>query len=120
MLGDPNNSTDVCYIAGRPTIKVKSHNTEVNWLFDTGAAVSVISEDLFLKMHPKPKLSKVKFKVTGANQSPLAILGKAELQVNVLDEPDVISALVCQKLSQTAILGMDAIEIGRASCRERV
>jgi len=60
-------------------------------------------------MKPKPQLSKINFRVTGANQKPLEILGKASLPVSVLNEDAKISVLVCPKLSYSAILGMDAI-----------
>ena len=104
-----SDPTDVCLIKSRPTIKVKAHSTEDSWLFDTGAAISVISEELFKRMHPKPRLSEIDYKVTGANQKPLKILGQAELQVLVMDQEETIGALVCPYLSQSAILGMDAI-----------
>ncbi len=87
-----------------------ANDTDDRWLFDTGAAISVISEDLFNRMTPKPQLSKINYKVTGANQKPLKILGKTILQVQVLHENEDIAVLVCPQLSHSAILGMDAIK----------
>jgi len=83
--------------------------TEDRWLFDTGAGTSVVSEDLFNRMSPQPILAKVDFAVTGANNKPVKMLGKAVLPVCVLNEKTNIDVLVSPELSYKAILGMDAI-----------
>jgi len=106
-LGD---HASVCYLDGKPTIRVYTHETDDRWLFDTGAGISVISEDLFNRMKPRPKLAKINFNVTGANKKPLQILGQTKLPVTVLDEDATINVLVCPSLSYVAILGMDAIK----------
>jgi predicted aspartyl protease len=116
LLGDHTNeehsATDdlsVCLLQGRPTIKVVSLRTEDRWLFDTGAGMSVISEDLFKRMFPTPKLKKVEFPVTGANNKPVNVLGMAKLPIKVLNEQTTVEVLVSPELSYKAILGMDAI-----------
>jgi len=101
---------DVCYIGGKPWIQVKTHNTNDKWLFDTGAAVTVVSEDLYSRMRPQPKLADHNFVVTGANKKPLKILGEAKLAATILNEEAEINVLVCSALSQVGILGMDSIK----------
>ena len=112
-LGDlpiqPIDDFSVCIIQGRPTIKVVALATEDRWLFDTGAGMSVISEELFNRMSPKPKLSKVKFAVTGANNKPVNVLGMTKLPIHVLNGQTNVEVLVSPELSYKAILGMDAI-----------
>jgi hypothetical protein len=73
--------------------------TEDRWLFDTGAGTSVISEDLFNRMSPKPVLADVDFAVTGANNKPVNVLGKTVLPVCVLNEKTNIEVLVSPELS---------------------
>ena len=99
----------ICYIGGKPTVKIKTLNCYESWLYDTGAAVTVISEDFFHQLRPKPTLKIADFSVTGANKKPLKILGSISLPAELLDFKGVISPLVCSTLSQPAILGMDSI-----------
>jgi len=61
-------------------------------------------------MSPTPALKPNPYQVTGANRKPLQILGLVDLPVRVLKRSRTIQALVCPKLSQDAILGMDAIQ----------
>lgn len=51
--------------------------------FRPGAAVSVMSDDLYFRMNPQPDLEDIGFKVSEANKKPLHILGKAPLKVKV-------------------------------------
>ncbi len=60
------NSFSLCLVEGRPTIRVLTQNTQDGWLFDTGAGMTVISEELYNRMNPKPKLSSANFNCTGA------------------------------------------------------
>ena len=112
QLGDHQDNFDnfsVCLVQGRPTITVHSHNTSDKWLFDTGAGMSVISEDLYKRMTPKPKLSEANMRVTGANKKPVNLLGITTLPITVLDEQTTVEVLVSPELSYNAILGMDVI-----------
>jgi len=61
-------------------------------------------------MKPSPALKPNLYQVTGANQKPLQIMGLVDLPVRVLKRSETIQALVCPKLVQDAILGMDAIQ----------
>lgn len=106
---DSYDDFNVCMVEGRPTIKVSTHNTHDRWLFDTGAGMTVIREDLYNRMTPKPKLQPANFNVTGANKKPLDVLGIANLPLTVLNETTSINVLVSPVLSFKAILGMDAI-----------
>ena len=112
QLGDHQDNFDnfsVCLVQGRPTITVHSHNTSDKWLFDTGAGMSVISEDLYKRMTPRPKLSEANMRVTGANKKPVNLLGITTLPITVLDEQTTVEVLVSPELSYNAILGMDVI-----------
>ena len=105
-----SNCFSVCLVQGRPTIKVLTHNTQDRWLFDTGAGMTVISEDLYNRMDPKPHLSEAPFNVTGANKKPVDLLGLAkQLPIRLLNEDTTVDALVSPELSFKAILGMDVI-----------
>jgi len=106
-LGDQDA---VCLMDGKPTIQVRANKTYDNWLYDTGASITVISDELYQRMDPAPKLKANNLKVTGANKKPLAIRGTVKLTVTILNEVAEISALVCDKLSYTGILGMDTIK----------
>ncbi|MGI9161329.1 MAG: reverse transcriptase domain-containing protein, partial [Mycobacterium sp.] len=97
------------FIDGKPTIQVTVNDVTCAWLFDTGAAVSVISTSLYNDLKPPPPLHASPFAVTGANKKPLKILGQVHIHVSAMDFKGRISALVCSELSQPAILGMDAI-----------
>jgi len=99
----------VCFVQGKPTIAVRTCNTKTNWLYDTGAAVTVISKRLYDQLSPKPSLSPNPYHITGANQKPLKIKGLINLPIRVLDKKSDIQALVCPQLSGDAILGMDTI-----------
>jgi len=99
----------VCFVQGKPTIAVRTCNTKTNWLYDTGAAVTVISKKLYDRFSPKPSLSPNPYHITGANQKPLKIKGLINLPIRVLDKKSDIQALVCPQLSGDAILGMDTI-----------
>ena len=104
------NSFSVCLVEGRPTIRVLTQNTQDRWLFDTGAGMTVISEQLYNRMNPKPKLSSANFNCTGANKKPVNLLGIARnLSKNVLNEDTKVDVLVSPELSFVGILGMDVI-----------
>ncbi len=100
----------VCVVNGKPNIIIKTGNQVSPWLFDTGAAISVISEQLYRQLRPIPPLSPSPFTVRGANKKPLKILGQATLKIQAMEFSGNIHALVCSSLSQNAILGMDAIK----------
>ena len=104
------NPFSVCMILGRPTIRVHTHNTQDRWLFDTGAGMTVISEELYNRMSPQPELHEAPYSVTGANKKPVDLLGVAKnLPIRLLDEETTVDALVSPELSFKAILGMDVI-----------
>jgi hypothetical protein len=71
--------------------------------------MSVIREDLYNEMSPKPSLTMPNFHVTGANKDPVDLLGMEKLPITVLDESTTVDILVSPKLSCNAILGMDVI-----------
>jgi hypothetical protein len=71
--------------------------------------MSVIREDLYNAMSPKPSLTEANFKVTGANKKPVDLLGMAKLPITVLNETTTVEVLVSPVLSYKAILGMDII-----------
>jgi hypothetical protein len=45
-------------------------------------------------MSPTPKLKKVEFAVTGANNKPVNVLGMTKLPIKVLDEQTTVEVLV--------------------------
>jgi len=47
-----NGDYQVCFVQGKPTISVKTCNTNSKWLYNTGTVVTVISEGLFKRFSP--------------------------------------------------------------------
>ena len=83
---------------------------EGNWLYDTGADVSVISKQLFEKFKNKPILSSHFGSLNSAANTKLGTLGTCKLKLEVLGKCFEHEVFVCENLNQEAILGIDAIQ----------
>ena len=63
--------TGVCKINGQP----------VEYELDTGATVSVIDENLYHKLYPRPELKESKAKLISATEAPFELLGEIHVPV---------------------------------------
>ena len=78
-------------------------------MYDTGADITVISFKLFEQLKNRPKLEQVKFRVSGAGDSPLDMAGHCILTLEIKGVKKQQKVHVCRKLKQNAILGIDAM-----------
>ena len=64
----------------RPYVTVVCNGISVNWLYDTGADVSVMSENLFKEIKSKGKVVQINelSNITSASKDKLKILGKCD------------------------------------------
>lgn len=94
----------------RPFVDVLCNGISSNWLYDTGAEVSVISKNLFERLDKKHiRELKTNSRLTSASKSSLKIEGVYEMELKILNSVFKHPVYVCSNLNQNAILGIDAI-----------
>ncbi|MGL6014350.1 MAG: hypothetical protein ACRC0J_23015, partial [Shewanella oncorhynchi] len=84
----------------------------VNWLYDTGADVSVISENLFKIIRAKGKVVQINeiCNLTSASKNRLQTLGRYFLKLNIMGKTVFNPVYVCKDLNQNAIMGIDLMK----------
>ena len=97
-------------LSKRPFVKVICKNVSSDWLYDTGADVSVMSFDLFEKLKGN-QFNKVTTNshLKSASKSSLHIHGVFELPLSVMGKELVHPVYICKNLNQNAIMGIDMI-----------
>ena len=97
----------------RPTINIRVQaSTEMKALYDTGAAVTVMSEQAFLRIPQKctpPRLIGEPIRLTGADDKPMVIRGCYETTLRIQGRVVKQDVYVVSALSSDFIIGCDLI-----------
>jgi len=114
----PGNCHSVCVITNsnaqinaiRPYVKLSIGGVSDNWLYDTGAAVSVISYSFWknLKGHQGIKAKNIG-SLSSANSSSIEVLDRRLLEITYKNTTKTISVYIARQLNERAIAGMDLI-----------
>ena len=94
----------------RPHIKVSMNGITNSWLYDTGAAISLIPLSEFRKIHPdlRPVRLRPQVNLTTASSSVMNVTGLYHLKLSINNRSIVHPVYVCENAAQS-ILGIDAI-----------
>ena len=80
----------------------------VKTLVDTGAAVTIMHEDLLARVRTKKtQVRPVTKTILGANNTPLNVTGSAEVDISVCGITVRHDVLICNDLSQVMLIGVD-------------
>lgn len=90
-------------------LKLKVNNTDIAMKLDTGAQANVISETVFNKIHPRPKLHATQVKVSGYSGAAIPVKGKCMVKVSHKEREHTLAFIVVPGNVQT-ILGLAACE----------
>jgi dUTPase len=96
----------------RPFITVMANGSPSEWLFDTGAAVTVMNINEFRKISlaNRPQKINVIKDLRCASNNQLQIVGTYLMNLSISNHSIQQVVYVCKNLGQSAILGIDAIE----------
>lgn len=96
----------------RPLIEVLVSNVSLKGLYDTGADVSCINEEVFKKLKDKPKVNQMKkgSTCTSASGDKLKVLGRYDLQLQVGKKKITHPFYVIKNLNRDLIIGFDFIQ----------
>ena len=96
----------------RPSIKVICNGIASNWLYDTGADVSIINKDLFEQIKKNGKVINLgtTSSLTSASSDKIKTLGRVRLELDVLGQKVKNPIYVCENLNQKAIMGVDLMK----------
>ncbi|KRZ65623.1 Retrovirus-related Pol polyprotein from transposon 17.6, partial [Trichinella papuae] len=81
--------------------------TDSQLLLDTGAAVTLIREDLFNSLSPKPELRPVYVRLLSASGDPLDVLGTCRLPIRFVAQSFAHTLFVARNLAFPGLLGAD-------------
>lgn len=90
-------------------LKLKVNDTDIAMKLDTGAQANVISETVFNKIRPRPKLHATKVKVSGYSGAAISVKGKCMVNVMHKKREHTLAFIVVPGNVQT-ILGLSACE----------
>ena len=95
----------------RPHVKVSLQNITDSWLYDTGAAATLIPLSLFRKVPPdlRPQKQPALVNLTTAGGKPLQTLGLYSFKLTIDNKTIIHPVYVCADATQS-ILGIDAIK----------
>jgi len=95
----------------RPFIQVNAQGVSGSWLFDTGAAISLISVQEFRKILPqnRPPKKPILVNLTCASDQQLKTVGLYDLKLTIGSRSLVLPVYVTEN-KNAAILGIDAIK----------
>ena len=80
-------------------------------LVDTGAAVTIMHEDLLARVRTKEtQVKPVTKTILGANNTPLNVTGSAEVDISVCGTTVRHDVLICNDLSQVMLIGVDYLK----------
>ncbi len=98
--------------AKRPFITMQVQGVTSSWLFDTGAAASVMSLSEFRKISPdnRPVKLPAMLNLSTASADSLNIVGVYNLSFSMKGRTIQNPVYVCSNLNQKAIIGMDVIK----------
>jgi hypothetical protein len=98
--------------AKRPFITMQVQGVTSSWLFDTGAAASVMSLSEFRKISPdnRPVKLPAMLNLSTASADSLNIVGVYNLSFSMKGKTIQNPVYVCSNLNQKAIIGMDVIK----------
>ena len=84
------------------------NNTPASFIVDTGAAVTLISRELWDKAKtPQTKLEPwVGMELVGANGTPMTICGSAAVELTLAQAPFPMQVIVVERITTEAILGI--------------
>lgn len=90
-------------------MELKVNDTDIVMKLDTGAQANVISETVFNKIRPRPKLHATKVKVSGYSGATIPVKGKCMVKVSHKGRGHTLAFIVVPGNVQT-ILGLSACE----------
>ena len=96
----------VCGSAQLQFLTLSVNGVKTQALVDSGAQVSVTSEELFERLAKKPPLASVKERVVDAGKVPLCVRGRCKLQVTVSSHTTKADCIVVSDLNASFILGL--------------
>ncbi|CAB3989094.1 Retrovirus-related Pol poly from transposon, partial, partial [Paramuricea clavata] len=83
----------------------------VKALVDTGAAVTIMHEDLLARVRNKgTEVRRATKTIVGANNTPLNIIGIAEIDILVCGNSVTHDVLICNDLAQAMLIGVDFLK----------
>jgi hypothetical protein len=93
-------------------VKGRVESEDMDILVDTGAAFSIVREDVWLRVKPAGQLrsratEQTMPRLVNASGDPIHIRGRCEMNVQIAGQVYVHSMLVVQQLSQKCLLGAD-------------
>lgn len=91
---------------GRPSLKIKLNNFEIDCLLDTGARVNVISKDI-LKYIKEVKIESSMERLRCANESKLETVGKAKILTKIGERSEWVEFIVVEKITPAVIGGIE-------------
>jgi Retroviral aspartyl protease. len=93
-------------------VPIQAHGLSFNWLYDTGADISVMSLRKFKEIPPdkRPPRLPVTLSLKSAGKTPITVAGVYLMSLSVLGHSLRTPIYVCDNLNQDALLGMDVIE----------
>ena len=91
----------------RPVMKVWVQGENCDTLFDTGADVSALASQKFLRLRKRPKLNPTQVTLRSANGSKMAVLGQARMVVQAGPKRVMHRFMVVDGMKSDCILGAD-------------
>ncbi|XP_021371063.1 uncharacterized protein LOC110461754 [Mizuhopecten yessoensis] len=92
-------------------IKTDIHGAKAKLLVDTGATITLISEDLYnhISQAARPELKQISKEVLTASGDKLPILGQGRFNIRLEDDTNILVEAVVAKLTTDGILGLDVM-----------
>ena len=96
------------------------NNVQIPFLLDTGSAVTIIDEEIWLQTDNRKQLEKAPFAIRSVTQHTIEVLGQAMMDIKLRTKKNSIrnfsfQTLVARGLTQQAILGLDFMKAFRAT-----
>ena len=114
MTGHAHSATPVLPINSPSAYKIPAfiNNIRVNFLLDTGAAVSLIRRDVWEQVNAKKQqqLSPTGHHLVGVDGTPLKILGTARVGIRIGQELFSADLIILESLTIDAIFGLDFLQ----------
>ena len=76
-------------------------------LADTGSELTLAGFEVLLKMHPRPKLEPVGLRLLAANGTPLTVVGRATLPIQLGSHTSLHTFLITKGIGERVVIGYD-------------
>ena len=112
----PSQNDDVYTIAvnsiSNYTMCARVFGNEISFLVDTGAAVSLVSREVWdrIKPTPAPRMNPVGLWLVGVDGAPLHVQGSVIVELNILGQTLQQELIVVNALTSEGILGLNFLE----------